>query len=108
MTKTSAELARDIHAQFIVLREGKSEVAAHSKRLGNLRIVEWAPPDSVHLPLDISPSVLSSRLVDAIFGSNGSAVLRLPSEPATRAADPLPVAEASEGSWTDWDTANRS
>jgi hypothetical protein len=106
-TKTPAAIARDVHAQFVVLRGGQPEVAAHAKRLDTLRFVEWKPTEALNLPTDLSPRELGTRLVDAIFGSSGPEVLRIPPDPVLSVAKPLPAAEASEASWADWDAANR-
>lgn len=89
--RTPADLAKEVHRQFSVLREGRAAAAEYAKALDCARVIPMVD-GSVEEPLQASsPAEVSSRLVAAIFGE---------AKP-----NPLPVPEARPASWEDWKAA---
>ncbi len=93
MTRTPADLAKEVHRQFTVLREGRAAVAEYAKALDDTRVISMA--EGVEQPLQAtSPAEISSRLVAAIFGQ---------AEPKEA---PVPVPDARPASWGEWRAAS--
>lgn len=87
MTRTPADLAKEVHRQFTVLREGRPAVAEYAKALDDTGVISMA--EGVEEPLQAtSPAEVSSRLVAAIFGQTKP--------------KPVPVPEAKPASWDEW------
>ena len=93
-SRTPADLAKEVHRQFPVLREGRAAAAEYAKALDRARVIPMVD-GSVDEPLQASkPAEVSSRLVAAIFGQ------------AKRS--PLPVPEARPASWGDWQAVSNA
>lgn len=96
VTRTPADLAKEVHHQFTVLREGRVAAAEYAKALADMHVVPLVDQNGAD-PLQVeSPAELGSRLVAAIFGQVQ------PTSAPTSAPVPVPVPDVTSAGWEDW------
>lgn len=95
VTRTPADLAKEVHRQFTVLRDGRVAAAEYAKALDDVHVVPLVDQNGAELLQLESPAELGSRLVAVLFGQAGS----------TPAPSSLPAPDVRPAGLEDWQEA---